>query len=173
MKVLHDWDRNTRYGSLTLRRGLCLVLYGLSRKFLFLNRFGFVKKNALNIEGEQADYMETLIKLNMIAGVTPIFGIRDEIRAKHGNRINEFEKKYRADIRRHVHVGEAPDPNRMRYWEPPLEHQDIINQRRDSWHFDAHYAKGNKINLLPGEIPIFHIDRPDWLSFYIYFLHFN
>jgi len=170
LKVLHDWDRNTRSGSYTLWRGINLILYGITKKFPFLNRIKYVRKKNDEIEGEMLRYMETLIKLNRIAGITPIFGIRDEVREKYGERIDELGELYRVDIRRHIHIGEDPDPDRKRVWEPPLEDQDIINARMDSWHFDSHFVKGQRVELVPGELPIWHIDRPNWLPDYIDFI---
>ena len=165
MKVLHDWDRVKRSGSWALRRGISLVAYSIARRLPFLNGCHAIMMNTLKIDKEQIEYMETLIKLDMIAGVIPIFGIRDEVRARHGERIDELKEIYGVDIRRHIHIGKNKDPNRKRLWEPPLN-----NQTPTSWHFDVHYMRGEKDELQPGELPIFHIDRPNLISFYIDYL---
>jgi len=162
LKVLHDWDAIGRSKSWTLRRGLSLVLYSISTRLPFLNGYHFVMKNTLKIDKEKINYMETLIKLDMIAGITPIFGIRDKVRARHRERIDELEKKYKVDIRRHIHIGKNDDPDRKRLWEPPLE-----NQTFNSWHFELEYMNGNKRKLQSGELPIFHIDRPNLIWVYI------
>lgn len=140
------------------------MLYSISRRIPFLNGYHFIMKNTLKIDNEKIEYMETLIKLDMIAGITSIFGIRDEVRKRHWERIDEFEKIYKVDIRRHIHIGGNKDPNRKRLWEPPL------NQTPKSWHFDLAYMRGNRIELLPGEFPIFHVDRPNLISVYIDFI---
>jgi len=122
-------------------------------------------KNTLKIDKEKIHYMETLIKLDMIAGITPIFGIRDEVRARHRERIEELEKIYKVDIRRHIHIGDNDDPDRKRLWEPPLK-----NQTLNSWHFELEYMRGNKRELQFGELPIFHVDRPNLIWVYIDYL---
>ena len=166
MRVLHDWDRLWRSGSWTFRRGKSFVLYALARKFKILNRSGYIRRNNQRIEREKLDYMETLIKLDLIAGISPVFGIRDEIRARYWPEIEELREKYGIDIRRHIHIGEDfKDPNRDRLWDPPLE-----NQTPASWHFDSKFIKGERVELAEGELPIWHVDRPNLLGRYIDFL---
>ena len=108
--------------------------------------------------------METLIKLNRIVGVHGIFGIRDQIKEKHGKAIEELQAKYGAEIRRHVHIGEIPDPERIRTWDPPL------TQSQGTWSFDIKWARGERVVLKPGELAIFHVDRPHYLRHYIDYL---
>lgn len=165
MKVLHDWDRVKRSGSWALRRGISLVVYAMAQKLPFLNGYHAIMMNTLKINKEQIEYMETLIKLDMIAGVIPIFGIRDIIRERHGERIDELQRIYGVDVRRHIHIGPNKDPDRKRLWEPPLD-----KQTPNSWHFEVNYMRGEKKELQPGELPIFHIDRPNLISVYIDFL---
>ena len=165
LKVLHDWDQVLRSKSWTLRRGISLVVYSLSIRIPFLNIFHAVLKNKLKIEKEELEYMETLIKLDKIAGIIPVFGIRDNVRERYGDRIDELQKRYNLDIRRHIHIGANNDPNRKRIWEPQLE-----RQTPNSWHFDLKYMQGIKMELQLGELPIFHIDRPNLLSVYIDYL---
>lgn len=165
MKVLHDWDQVGRSKSWTLRRGISLIVYSLSIRIPFLNIFHAVLKNKLEIEKEKIEYMETLIKLDKIAGIIPVFGIRDIVRDRYGDRIDELQKRYNVDIRRHIHIGANSDPNRERAWEPRLE-----SQTPNSWHFDLEYMRGIKPDLQLGEMPIFHIDRPNLLWVYIDYL---
>lgn len=165
LKVLHDWDRIKRSGSWALRRGISLLIYGLSVKFTILNRIKAIKKSNSKICREQLDYFETIIKLDLIAGVIPIFGILDEVRDKYGNEINNLGRIYGVDIRKHVHIGNNKDPNRKRIWEPPLS-----KQTPNSWSFEYHYMRGNRKELQPGELPIFHIDQPHFISVYIDYL---
>ena len=165
MNVLHDWDRVNRSGSWALRRGISLVVYAIAQKLPFLKGCHAIMMNTLKIDKEQIEYMETLIKLDMITGVIPIFGIRDEIRERHGERIDKLKEIYGVDIRRHIHIGKNKDPDRKRLWEPPLN-----KQTPNSWHFEVNYMRGKKVELQPGELPIFHVDRANLISVYIDFL---
>ena len=89
--------------------------------------------------------METLIKLNKIAGVHGIFGIRDQIIEVYGEDIIDLQVKYGAEIRQHIHIGKNDDPYRIRSWIPPLP-----KQTHNSWHFDLNWAKGKEVKLKPG-----------------------
>ena len=165
MNVLHDWDRLVIEGGWVKRRFMSLFLYGLCRKFKFLRKIKYLKKNAEKVEAEQLSYMVTLIKLNRLCGVTPIFGIRDEIRERHDKEINALAEKYGLDVRRHIHEGNEPEPDRKRLWVPPL------TQSMDTWNFDTEWIKGNRIPLKANELPIFHVDRPHYLKHYIAYLY--
>ena len=165
LKVLHDWDEISIRVDWSRHRGISLLLYCLANKFPFLKGYLFIMKNTLKIEKEKMQYMETLIKLDKIAGITPIFGIRDEVRERHSERINELEKIYNVDIRRHIHIGEPPDPNRKRLWEPPLK------QTSKSMHFDSDFKNGKLTDLDPGELPVFHVDCPYDLKHYVDFIY--
>lgn len=166
MKILHDWDRTSRSGSWTFWRGLSLGLYGISRKFKFLDKIGYVRRNREKVEAEKLAFMETLIKLDKIAGIISVFGIRDEIMSRYGPEIEELREKYKVDIRRHIHIGEdLTDPNRVRLWVPPL------NQSKQTWSFDVKYMRGERVELDSGELPIFHVDRPHLIWNYIDFLY--
>jgi len=164
MKVLHDWDRLWIDGGWALKRSISLFCYLLSKKIPILRKIKYFHENTEKIQAEQLAYMETLIKLNKLSGVSPIFGIRDVIREKYGKEIDELALKYKVDVRRHIHIGEIPDPNRTRLWEPPL------NQSKESWHFDTKWANGEEVILKPNELPVFHVDRPYHLSHYISYL---
>lgn len=162
MKVLHDWDEVSIRVDRSRRRGVSLLLYCLANKFPFLKGYEFIMKNTLKIEKEKIQHMETLIKLDLIAGITPIFGIRDEVRERHRKRIDELERIYNVDIRRHIHIGEPPDPNRKRLWEPPLS-KDV------SWRFENDYINGIA-RARENEIPVFHVDYPYNIKYYIDFV---
>ena len=163
MKVLHDWDEISIRVDRSRRRGISLLLYCIANKFPFLKGYAFVMKNTLKIEKEKITYMETLIKLDLIAGITPIFGIRDEVRDRHRERIDELERIYNVDIRRHIHIGEPPDPNRKRLWEPPLA-KDV------GWSFEDDYIRA-RAPLGKNEIPLFHVDYPYNIRYYIDFIY--
>jgi len=165
MKVLHDWDRLVIEGGWVKRRFISLFLYGLCRKFIFLRKISYLRKNAEKVEAEQLAYMVTLIKLNRLCGVMPIFGIRDEIRERYDAEINELAEKYGLDVRRHIHEGDNSDPDRKRLWVPPL------TQSMDTWHFDTDWIKGIKVVLKPDELAIFHVDVPHYLKHYIDYLY--
>jgi len=163
--VLHDWDRLEIEGQWAKRRGISLLLYCLVRKLKLLRKIKYLNENAERIEAEKISYMETLIKLNRICGVDPVFGIRDVINKKYGDEIYKLKLRYEIDVRRHIHIGKNNDPNRIRMWIPPL-----YGQTRESWHFDTKFARGEKVFLGPDEMPIFHIDRPYHLALYIDYL---
>lgn len=165
MRVLHDWDRLLIEGGWVKKRFISLFFYGICRKFRFLRKISYLRKNAEKVEAEQIAYMVTLIKLDRLCGVTPVFGIRDEIRERHDKEINALAEKYGLDVRQHIHIGDEPDPDRKRIWVPPL------TQSRDTWNFDTEWVKGNRISLKVNELPIFHIDRPHYLKHYIDYLY--
>ncbi len=164
MKILHNWDSLTIEGGWVRRRCISLLCYWFTRRFTFLQKIGWLRRNFENVRGEQLRYMETLIKLNRIVGVHGIFGIRDQIKKLHGKEIEELQAKYEIEIRRHVHIGGITDPERIRKWEPPL------TQSPETWHFDVDWAKGKKVVLKTGELAIFHVDRPHYLHHYIDYL---
>jgi len=165
MKVLHDWDRLVIDGGWVKRRFISLLFYGLCAKFKFLRKIKYLQENAEKLEAEQIEYMLTLIKLNQLCGVKPIFGIRDEIRERYDKEINELAEKHDLDVRRHIHIGKDTDPDRKRTWNPPL------TQSRDTWHFGTSWVNGNPVPLKPNELPIFHVDRPQYLKHYIDYLY--
>lgn len=165
MKILHDWDRTLIEGRWARNRSFSLFLYCLSRKFPFINRIKYFDDNARKVEAAQLAYMETLIQLAKISGVTPIFGIRDVIRERYGKEIDALAIKYDVEIRRHIHIGEIPDPDRKRLWEPPL------TQSKDTWGFGVKYARGERVVLKEGELAIWHVDRPQFLPIYISYLY--
>ena len=165
MKVLHDWDRLEVSGAWARSRGISLLLYALGRKFSFLNRIKYMRENTAKIEGEKLAYMRTLIKLNKLCGADMIFGIRDIVKNRYGEEINALRFYYGLDVRRHIHIGENDDPYRIRSWIPPLP-----KQTNNSWHFDTKFEWGKKVSLKPGELAIFHVDRPFHLALYIDYL---
>lgn len=165
MKVLHDWDRLWIDGGWARKRGLSLLCYYLSRKFPVLLRIKYFRENGEVIESEQLAYMETLIKLNKLSGVTPIFGIRPIIKTRYGKEIDELAIRHDLDMRCHIHLGEPPDPDRERLWSPPL------SQTKATWHFDTKWVRGERVALAPGELPLFHVDTPHYLAHYIDYLY--
>ena len=159
MKVLHDWDdphlkwkRAAWIGVKYLVYALC-VLLGIRLKF----------NN--DIHEELRNYAETLAKLDKLAGVESIFGIRGPVKAEYPG-IEGKLSKYNVDIRKHIHIGEDyHSEDRKRIWEPPLD------QPAHTWHYDKDYVKGRPPELEPGELPIWHVDRPYYLKNYIDFLY--
>lgn len=164
MKILHDWDSSTISGRKALRRGISLVVYAISKVFPILNSVRRIERNNKALELERMDHMETLIKLDLLLGIDPIFGIMDEVFSKFYGMIWRLETIYDLDVRRHVHIGSPPDPDRLRTWDPPL------SQSMKSWTFEKDYIEGRG-ELEPGDLPIFHVDNPENLRHYIDYLY--
>ena len=156
MKVLFDWDNPNLSGKWAIRQGIYLIVYGVL-KFLGVN---FPRE----IANETDDYASTILKLNDMLGVETVIGIRDPVKAA---KTRTVEKMVEAgcDVRRHIHIGKNSDPNRQRLWEP------LLKQTPHTWHYDIDYVAGKPMNLLPGELPLWHFDRPYHLKNYIDFLY--
>lgn len=161
MKVLHDWDEIPPRVDWARRRGISLLLYSLANKFPMLKRIKRVAENTRKIEDEKLAYMETLIRLDHIAGITPIFGIRSNVMKRYGREIGTLKEVYGIDVRAHLHIRERPDPDRKRIWIPPL------CQSQSSWSFDYNFVRGIRVKLADGELPIFHVDHPEYLAGYV------
>lgn len=164
MRVLHDWDSVTISGRKALRCGISLVVYALSKWAPWLNHVGRIKRNNKELEEERLKYMETLIKLDELIGIEPIFGITDEVMERYSDEILQMKDDYGLDVRRHIHIGRPPDPNRLRLWEPPL------SQSMKSWNFETDYIEGRG-ELEPGDLPLFHVDFPENVRFYIAYIY--
>ncbi len=157
MKVLHDMDRPYLGAFPALKRGAMLILYAISRVVRL--RFEFMD----NIYEEVRENADVLIKLDKLVGVESVVGVRDEICRSYPH-IMERLKEYDVDVREHIHIGKR-HLNRKRLWIPPL------NQPKETWHYDRDYIDGNKVMLKKGQLPIWHIDRPDRVKDYINFLY--
>jgi len=157
-KVLFDWDQPYVSGSGAIKKGIKLIIYGVAK---VLNLPGFMPKEIVR---ESDDYAEIILKINDMYGVETVIGITDSVKEA---RMDTVTKMIAAgyDVRRHIHIGEPPDPNRQRLWEPPL------HQLPHTWHYDEDYRKGKHIKLEPGELPIWHFDRPHGIKDYINFLY--
>ncbi len=161
MRVLHDYDEPHLSAKYAIRRGLRLLLYGIS-KYL-----GFKTKSIESIYEETRENADTLVKIDRLVGVTTIMGIRDKVQEYYPNIISELEE-YGVDVRTHMHIGEAPDNNRIRTWEP-IEGLEKITS--NVWHYDKDHVLNKRPKLGDGEIPIWHVDRPNWIKYYIDFLY--
>ncbi len=161
MKVLHDWDEIKPRVDWARRRGISLLLYSLANKFPVLKKIKRVAENTRKIEDEKMGYMETLIRLDYIAGIIPIFGIRPNVMKRYGKEIGALKEVYGIDVRDHLHIGEPPDPDRKRVWIPPLR------QTQSSWNFDSDFGQGIRVKLADGELPTFHVDYPYFLAEYV------
>ena len=164
MRVLHDWDSVQLSGRKTLREGLALILYAVSKVLPFLNRVGSVRIRNRALERERLDHMETLIMLDHLVGVEAIFGLREEIVRKYPEEIERLRERYKIEVRAHHHIGSPPDPDRVREWFPPL------SQSMSSWTFEKDFIEGGG-TLEPGDLPIFHVDNPENLKHYIRYLY--
>jgi len=157
MKVLFDWDQPHLSGLYAIKRGIKLIVFGICKTLKL--RPTYVEE----IYRETDDYAQALSQINELCGIQTIYGIRDHVRIEKSDTIEKLKEKN--DIRRHTHIGEAPDPNRTRRWEPPLQ------QTKDTWYYDEDYYNGHEVPLKEGELPVFHVDRPYRLQTYIKFLY--
>lgn len=106
----------------------------------------------------------TLAKLDALVEVKSIFGILAEIWPQNLDVIKEL-KLYGVDVRMHFHEGKLSDPNRKRKWTPSL------TQSPNTWHYDKKFIKGEMILLKKDELPVFHVDYPEFLRNYIDWLY--
>jgi len=159
--VLHDFDSPYLSGRYALKRGIQLVLYALSKKLKLLRRLSIVRE----VYEETRAYAETLAKLDRVAGVQAVFGLNRKVASVYPEFAEELEK-YGAVTIEHWH--ELSGGISVSKWEPP------IKQRRETWHYDQEFvAKGEDVlKLEPGEMPIFHVDYPYLLRYYVDWLYF-
>ncbi len=159
LKVLHDWDEPVNGGSWYFLKGIKYMLYGIC-KFL---GFPFLVKD---IAEEPKRTAILIAKLDKLTGVHGIFGIRDHVTKTYPDTVDEL-KSMRMEVRRHIHIGDRPDPNRKRLWDPPL------NQPIRTWQYDADYISGSKVLLEEDELPIWHVNQDSSKNFneYIKFLY--
>ena len=161
LTVLHDWDSSALYGKRAILQRMVSSFCILAASYMpILLRLKFFHVPYEAYRAEKRRYLDTLAKLDSLAGVTPIFGIRDTILAEHP------ELKTYPGLRVHRHIGEPPNPERTRTWEPPL------NQPQYTWRYDSDYVEGNPVSLKTRDTyPILHVDHPHYLSNYIDFLY--
>ena len=161
IKVLHDYDEPYLNHIYAFRQGLKLIIYSVCKMI------GLRPKIVEPIYNETRGNADTLIKLDKLVGVTPIMGIRDKVQEHYPNIMTELSR-YDIDLRKHIHIGEAPDPDRVRTWEP-IEGLEKITS--NVWHYDSNHVRKKRPKLREGEIPIWHVDRPNWLKHYVDFLY--
>ncbi len=161
LTVLHDWDSDTLYGKRILLQGILSSVIILAVTFIpFLLRVRFFRDIHEKYRAKKRRYLDTLSKLDTLIGVTPIFGIRDTVLAKYP------DLKTYPNLRVHTHIGKAPDPNRVRTWNPPL------NQPSYTWRYDMNYVMGKPVLLKSRDTyPVWHVDYPQHLPHYIDFLY--
>ena len=164
MKVLHDWDEIPLRVDWARKRGISLLAYCLANKFPILKKIQVVSENSKRIELEKLEYMETLAKLDYIAEIKPIYGIRPNVRKRYHDDIELFRSDYDLDVRIHTHVGDPPNKNRLRFWFPPLS-------KNVSRHFDTEYIAGKRGVAGESEFPVFHVDYPYQLKNYIDYIY--
>jgi len=161
LTVLHDWDE---YKPLCKRRLYRNITYNLRVLaciyFPWFLRFSLFNRSYSDYVKKRRRYFDVLSKLDALAGVKAIFGVRDCVLEKYPELLSHPE------VRRHIHIGEPPDPNRKRLWIPPL------NQPSYTWRYDSKCAK-KKVPLLESHdtYPIWHVDNPHLLFDYIEFLY--
>jgi hypothetical protein len=153
MKVLHDYDSGGLGGYYALRRGIKLLIYALKR-WLGVADPGF----------ETDRYLETMLKLDALCGVDSVVGLRDTVIFMN-NHLPAMVMGYGAELHNHWHIGEVNDPDRKRFWNPPL------NQPNKTWQYEVDWINGKALRLEPGELPIWHADYPYRFSDYVDFLY--
>ena len=161
MRILHDYDNPYLGPNYAIKRGLKLIFYGIFK------RLGLRPKFTETIYNEVRNYTDTLIKLDKLVGVNPIMGIRDKVQDHYPDIMKELGS-YGVDVRTHIHIGEIPDLNRTRTYEPLTGLEHISS---NVWHYDTDYVLNQRPKLKEGEIPIWHVDRPYFLKHYIDFLY--
>ena len=160
LTVLHDWDRPGVYGRRAVLQKMVSSFCILIASYLpILLRLKFFSEPYEAYRSEKRRYLDTLLKLDTLAGVLPIFGIRDTVLSEYPDLLNY------PYLRVHRHIGEPPDPNRTRTWEPPL------NQPQYTWRYDSDYVEGKPVILKHGTYPIWHVDHVHYLADYIGFLY--
>ena len=161
LTVLHDWDSDVLYGKRILLQGIFSSVCVLAVSFMpFLLRLKFFRDIHEEYRAKKRRYLDTLSKLDSLIGVTPIFGIRDTVLVKYP------DLRTYPNLRVHTHIGKAPDPNRVRLWDPPL------NQPSYTWHYDRDYVSGKTVLLKSRDTyPVWHVDNPQHLPDYIDFLY--
>lgn len=158
LEVLFDWDDPNPNPVWSIKRGIKLILYGCFSLVHMRPKF------LSDMYKETDEYAIAITKLNELLGVNMIYGVRDNVLKDKRSLIESFRASGR-DVRRHVHIGEPPDPNRKRLWEPTLI------QSMDTWHYDRDWIAGKKVQLREGEHPIWHFDTPYYFCGYIDFLY--
>jgi len=161
LTILHDWDSAGVYGKRVLLDKMVYYFCVFVASYLpFLLRFRVFREPYEAYQAENRRHLDILRKLDALAGVTPIFGIRDTVLAIYP------DLKTYPHLRVHRHIGNPPDPNRTRTWEPPL------NQPQYTWRYESNYVEGKKVLLKSRDTyPIWHVDHPHYLPDYIDFLY--
>jgi len=161
LTVLHDWDSPGVYGRRAILQKMVssfCVLAVLSMPFLL--RFNFFRVPYEAYRAEKRRHLDTLFQLDTLTGVTPIFGIRDTVLAEYPELSNYPHSRI------HRHIGNPPNPNRTRTWEPPL------NQPPYTWRYDSDYVEEKPVSLKSHDTyPIWHVDHVHYLVDYIGFLY--
>lgn len=161
IKILHDYDDPYIRSNYAIKRGLKLLLYGIFK------RLGLKPAFLEPVYNEVRENADILIKLDKLVGVTSIMGIKDGVQDEYPEIMKELGE-YGVDVRTHIHIGEPPDPNRIRTYRP-LDGLEHISS--NVWHYDTDFVAGKRPILKEGEMPIWHVDRPHYLKHYIEFLY--
>lgn len=151
IKVLHDFDNPYLSGSYSLRRGLKLVIYALSKKFPPLRRL--VK----DIYAETYSNCKTLAALDKLLGLDSRFGLKDEVLEAFPGLDKELVKMG-FHVHKHAHI--SRDDVR---WEPTLDVE------KEAWFFDQTFNRNRNVPE-DARWAVFHADYPYLLPTYIDFL---
>lgn len=151
-RVLHDFDSPLLSGRYALNRGLKLVVFALSKKLPFLRPI------VRDVYTECYEYCLTLARLDKLAGVKSIFGLRKEVE----DEFPDLKRKLEGmgfSVHRHTHLSKT---NVM--WDPPL----AVDPKY--WFFDQRYAAGEVKPEERTEWAVFHADYPYLVNHYASFL---
>ncbi|MHB2036981.1 MAG: hypothetical protein ACYCPW_09625 [Nitrososphaerales archaeon] len=154
LKVIHDFDDAYPSGNWAIKRGVKLIVYGLSKKLPFLRRY------CKEIYLENYRNAEVLAKLDALLGITSRFGINTRVQPIFPQLGEELEA-LGANVHMHWHVSKVD----VR-WDPPLPFDTPMSH----WWFDQDYAAGRK-HATADDLLCFHVDRPYLLADYIRALH--
>ena len=118
---------------------------------------------------DRRNYLDVLIQLDLLAGVTPVVGIRDEILCTYPDIFEQLKKRYGDKVEYHLHIHDGDDftdDTRTRRWIPDL------NQPMNTWHYDTDLFRDSKLVMLKkGELPIIHVDHVENLWEYVKYLY--
>jgi len=131
---------------------LKLIVFALSKKLPFLRPI------AKDVYTECYEYCLTLARLDKLAGVKGIFGLRKDVEREFPELRGQLQEMGFV-VHRHTHLSKTEVT-----WDPPLD------VGSEYWFFDRDYAKGALEISENTEWAVFHADYPYLVSDYLRFL---
>jgi len=151
-KVLHDFDSPFLSGRYALKRGLRLIIFALSKKL------PFIKPIVKDVYAECYEYCLTLARLDRLAGVDSVFGLKKEIEDEFPDLKRRLEGMG-FSVHTHIHLSKTNV-----VWDPPL----AVDSKY--WFFDQLYARGEIKADERTKWAVFHADYPHLFMHYVRFL---